>query len=274
MIKNALYSLFLHFILITLIYANFNLRDVPKIEVKEVSISLLEVKADQNANKEKPKEKPKKEKKAPKKKEKVKETPKQKKAKKELLDGKPEKAKKDKKKEVKKEEPKKEKPKKKKEKPKEKPKKEEKKLVEEEKPKEEDKKETKEVKEEEQNVNNLENINLSVREKFNLRSQLKMCYRRARAEYNLKESKFKITIIAEIAQDGFVYSNLEEITDEDKYKHDRDYKTAINVVERALNLCSPLRNLPADKYNIWKKVLLEFGENASKTTKEEKTKEK
>lgn len=296
MIKNILYSLFLHFLLITLIYANFNLRDVPKLEVKEISISLLEVKAEYNINKEqvneqkpiehkqiskepeKQKETPKKEVKEEKPKEEEKkpqpsqkqqsekkeEVKKQETTKKEvtkqIIEDKPKKDEEDKEKEIKKEEPKKEEEKK--------PKEEE---AEEQPKKEEETKEIKaDLKENEQSVNNLENLNLSVREKFNIRSQLKMCYRRARTEYKLEKSQFKVTIIAEIAQDGFIYSNLEEITDHTKYKEDRDYRTAINAVERAINLCNPLRNLPPDKYNIWKKVLLEFGEDNAKIIQDEK----
>ena len=48
--------------------------------------------------------------------------------------------------------------------------------------------------------------------------------------------------------------------DTERYDQEANYKITINNVRRAVELCSPLRNLPLEKYEIWKKVLLEFGE--------------
>lgn len=261
MIKNTLYSLFLHFVLVLLIYANFNLKTVPETKTNEISISLLEVKSNKNLSTTKEEIK-----KPIKKKQKPKEEPKEKIVEKSLSEVTKEEIKeiKEKEKELPQEKIE-EKPEKKAEKPKEK--------IEEKKPKKKEEKpkevETSKPQEEKQNadqndkktasVNNLENINLSAREKFNIQSQLKMCYKRAAIESGSEENDTIITVTAEISRDGFIESNLEEVIDDKKYESDKDYKIAIENVKRGIELCSPLRNLPLDKYEIWKRVLLEFG---------------
>jgi hypothetical protein len=38
----------------------------------------------------------------------------------------------------------------------------------------------------------------------------------------------------------------------------KDYKIVIDNIKRALDLCSPLRNLPIEKYDSWKEIILQF----------------
>jgi hypothetical protein len=110
-------------------------------------------------------------------------------------------------------------------------------------------------------ANSLENLDLSGREKYNIETQLKFCYRMA-----LNESKFdgKIKIMAavQIGKDGKITFDLEKTVDKNRYDNadEANYRKMISNIERALDLCSPLRNLPVDKYDIWKEVVLEFGE--------------
>jgi hypothetical protein len=108
--------------------------------------------------------------------------------------------------------------------------------------------------------NNIESLNLSSREKFNIQSQLKRCYARAIEESKLN-SKTKISTKVNLSRDGYIESNLEDIIDEELYNNPKgiDYKIAVNNARRALDLCSPLRNLPLDKFDIWKEVIFEFG---------------
>lgn len=122
-----------------------------------------------------------------------------------------------------------------------------------------DKKTTDQKSEEYVGISNLENINLSAREKFNIQTQLRRCYKRAIGDNT--DNKLKIVIVAKINKDGFINSNLDEIIDMQKYNdlQNGDYKIAVDNVKKALSFCSPLRNLPLDKYEIWKEVLLEFG---------------
>jgi aminopeptidase-like protein len=37
-----------------------------------------------------------------------------------------------------------------------------------------------------------------------------------------------------------------------------NYKIVIDNIKRALDLCSPLRNLPIEKYDSWKEIILQF----------------
>ncbi len=296
MIKNLLYSIFLHAILLTIIYANFNLRNYRQDEVIKVAVnlmaidgSIIDVKKNNSEPAKKSEEEPKKnEDKKPKIKDD--QTPKSpKKSDKDQVKKTPKKAAVTKNKKVK--ENKKpasvnnknnqfKKPKEDKKDPKTELDKEDQKLDEKEAEIEPDtqnkaedlgvKKETLEEKKAEEkdeaiaandnNINSLENINLSVREKFNIQSQLRVCYKRAIKE-NGKDSQIKVTVAVNIAEDGSIASNFDDIIDLTKYKQDSKYKIAIDNARRALELCSPLRNLPLDKYDIWKEVLLEFDEN-------------
>lgn len=107
--------------------------------------------------------------------------------------------------------------------------------------------------------NTIEKLNLSAREKFNIQSQLKRCYKKAVAE-NKASSQILISVRVAISQDGYLKSNLEEIIDQDLYKSPQGeaYKTAIDNARSAIRFCNPLRNLPADKFDTWKDVTLQF----------------
>ena len=100
---------------------------------------------------------------------------------------------------------------------------------------------------------------LSIRETINIQSQLKLCYKRALEESGF-ESKTKIVIRIEISQDGYIQNDLDEMVDLEKYNNPihKDYKIVIDNIKRALDLCSPLRNLPIDKYDSWKEIILQF----------------
>ncbi len=106
---------------------------------------------------------------------------------------------------------------------------------------------------------------LSIRETINIQSQLKLCYRRALEESGF-QSNTKIIIRIEISQDGYIQNDLDEMVDIEKYNNPayKDYKIVIDNIKRALDLCSPLRNLPIEKYDSWKEIILQFdvdGEN-------------
>jgi outer membrane biosynthesis protein TonB len=296
MIKNLLYSIFLHAILLTIIYANFNLRNYRQDEVIKVAVnlvaidgSIIDVKKNNIEPAKKAEEEPKKsEDKKPKiKDDQIPKSPK--KSNKDQVKKPPKKAAVTKNKKVK--ENKKpanvnnknnqfKKPKEDKKDPKTELDKEDQKLDEKEAEIEPDpqnkaedlgaKKETPEenkaeekdaaIAANEDNINSLQNINLSVREKFNIQSQLRLCYKRAIKE-NGQDSQIKVTVAVNIAEDGSIAPNFDDIIDLAKYKQDSKYKIAIDNARRALELCSPLRNLPLDKYDVWKEVLLEFDEN-------------
>lgn len=258
MIKNLLYSLFLHSLFLLIIYSSFSSAEFDETKSNEVAVSLISISGSQDSSIIKPLEK---KVETPKKPEEIKEKPKPQKKPKEI------------------------KPKKETSKPKPKeptktiPKEEKSPLPEiaeikepEIKPEEVIKEEvTDESKDEEASSNDeeepseeifsdLAGLDLSAREKFNIQSQLKICYSRAVDESEL-ESNIKITLKVQISTDGYISSNLDTILEENRYNNPKEpnYKIAIDNARRAIDLCSPLRNLPLDKYDIWKEVLLEFG---------------
>jgi hypothetical protein len=292
MIKNLLYSLFIHFLLILVIYLNFNLRKPEENKTTEIAVSLVTLTGEEKSNIDQfpsaAKEESKKDEGAKKveetkeaestkitEKNKVKKSPKKlarakvaKAVKKAVIEEKIKEFKPEEKEEIKQ--------------------KDASKLQEDEvqnqnedkeendvPKKEEDsgakKESTKESEEKKQEnpkdsklvdmANSLENLDLSGREKFNIQSQLKFCYRMAQSESKL-ESKTKVVAKVQISRDGKISVNFDDLINKLRYDDpdESDYRNTITNVKRALDLCSPLRNLPLDKYDIWKEVVLEFEE--------------
>lgn len=275
MLKNLLYSIFLHLALIAIIYASFNLKNYHQDQLIKVAVSVVtatnvEMQSAQNNsdNVKKSEEKPKEEDK-PKSKNETKTKPvKKSKVSEVKKKSKPKKVEVTKDKKIK--ENKKPKEEKKELKTKAPPKEQKlKELVETKVEKENKQEETKEAENDDQEeeiiapsnseVKSLESLNLSSRERFNIESQLRLCYKRAIKESG-KDSQIKVVIAVNIAEDGTVLANFDEIVDAVKYKQDVRYKVAVDNARRALELCSPLRNLPLDKYDVWKEVLLQFDE--------------
>lgn len=293
MIKNLLYSLFLHFLLLLVIYANFNLKTIEVSKSSEVAVSLITMSGNEISNSNKSnsfksekqkKDQPKIKKEVIKKAKSEQESPKNnaKKQSKKLASSKPLKSiaktiDQEKIQEFKQQpEPE--------EKQEEATKIKEDKIINKDQSPDQNenlRKEkdfgTKETSKEEQEsndeesdnkdnsvdtANNLENMDLSAREKLNIQSQLKRCYRKAVDETKIA-GKTKFLVKVRITENGYIDSDLENLVDTKLYNDPSQpsYKATIDNVRRALDLCSPLRNLPLDKYDIWKEVVLEFGDD-------------
>ena len=110
------------------------------------------------------------------------------------------------------------------------------------------------------NIEDLENLQLSAREKFNIQSQLKACYKRAIGSES--KSNFITIVKVKILQDGTIDFDAENIINNDQYTDQKNtnYKKHMDIIIRTLELCSPLRNMPSDKYEIWREFTIEFGE--------------
>jgi len=277
MIKNLLYSLFLHFILLLVIYLNFNLRRLDEDKSNELTVSLVAMQGDENSNLLKPRvsrseeainsdenkqAKEKTEAKSPIKSEqnKVRKKPKK------LMHAKPAKVLK---KQTAPESVQEFKPQEKEE-----VKQDDAKQSEDDKTQNEheDKEQNQRIKNEENlgaknespqelenknqqaaemrnsadMANSLENIDLSPREKFNIQTQLNFCYHMATSGNKDGVAKSRTAVKVQISRDGHIDA---ESNDEMEINEQ---------VKRALDLCSPLRNLPQEKYDIWKEVVLEF----------------
>ncbi len=286
MIKNLLYSLFLHFLLLLVIYANFNLKKFDENKSSEIAVSLIALNGDENSTEVSLNSSKEKESTSVLQKNLTKQPQSQNKSVKNKVKEQPKKLTKSK--SVKSVEKLKAEEKIQEFKAEEKP---EEKLEEANKPKDDSKK-SDGLEEEDNNIqrqkkdfgskqifnheqeeseqsnsdknnadmtNSLDGIDLSVREKFNIQSQLKRCYRMAIDEAKLS-SKAKVLIKVGISKDGYIESDLDELIDIERYNNPKepDYKIAIDNIERAIDLCSPLRNLPLEKYDVWKEVILEF----------------
>jgi hypothetical protein len=109
------------------------------------------------------------------------------------------------------------------------------------------------------NGKTVENSGLSSREKLNILSQLKMCYHHA-IQQSKNVSNLKFIVEVEISKDGYIQSKFESLIDKKRYLNplNSEYKAMIDNVKKALELCSPLRNLPVEKYEMWKNLILNF----------------
>lgn len=129
--------------------------------------------------------------------------------------------------------------------------------------KEEEEKPTEEIKttaiDNSNNAEDLENLQLSAREKFNIQSQLRACYKRALT--NIPKSDFIAVVKVTILQDGTIDFDEENIIDAERYNNPKNtnYKHRMDSILQTLELCSPLRNMPSDKYEIWREFTIEFG---------------
>ena len=292
MIKNLLYSLFIHFLLLLVIYLNFNLRKPEESKTTEIAVSLVTLTGEEKSNIDQfastAKEESKKDEGAKKveatkeaestkivEKNKVKKSPKKlarakvaKAVKKAVIEEKIKEFKPEEKEEIKQKDASKLQEDEVQNQNEDKEENDVPKKEEESGAKKESTKESEEKKQENPKdskvvdmANSLENLDLSGREKFNIQSQLKFCYRMAQSESKL-ESKTKVVAKVQISRDGKISINFDDLINKLRYDDpdESDYRNTITNVKRALDLCSPLRNLPLDKYDIWKEIVLEFEE--------------
>ena len=292
MIKNLLYSLFIHFLLLLVIYLNFNLRKPEESKTTEIAVSLVTLTGEEKSNIDQfastAKEESKKDEGAKKveetkeaestkitEKNKVKKSPKKlarakvaKAVKKAVIEEKIKEFKPEEKEEIEQEDAAKLKEDEVQNRNEDKEENDVTKKEEDSGAKKESTKESEEKKRENPKdsemidmANSLENLDLSGREKFNIQSQLKFCYRMAQSESKL-ESKAKVVAKVQISREGKISINFDDLINKIRYEdpEESDYRNTISNVQRALDICSPLRNLPLDKYDIWKEVVLEFEE--------------
>jgi hypothetical protein len=112
------------------------------------------------------------------------------------------------------------------------------------------------------NEKKIETLNLLAREKFNVLSQIKNCHKRAIAQMKVANHK-NVTINIKIQKNGYINPKSIVVKDFIKYSNPKEveFKNSVDIAKKALEICNPLRNLPLDKYNIWKEVTLQFKES-------------
>ncbi len=236
MIRNLLYSLSLHLLLILIVYLNFNFQEFVETPSNQpITVSFVALKEENFPKINDSKEVAKIEKKEvePKPKKIVKKS--EKKQKKEKIKEKSKKKKVSKKKTSSKKSKK--------------------------KAKKESKKHFVKAKEENKNVEKIQTINLSARERINVRFQIKKCYKKAIQESS-SSSPIPIKVNVNLKTNGTISIPSLKILNKEEFKgFPEDLKIALKNAKKALKLCSPLRNLPKDKYEIWQEIELVFDAN-------------
>lgn len=101
-----------------------------------------------------------------------------------------------------------------------------------------------------------DSLPLALSEKDAIRSQFVRCWRMpagARDAHTLA-----VRVFVEVNPDGSV--KTAELADgqSSRYRSDRFFKAAADSAIRAVRKCSPLKNLPADKYGSWREMELNF----------------
>jgi len=109
---------------------------------------------------------------------------------------------------------------------------------------------------------NFEANGLSNRQKFNIQAQIKLCYQRAIFE-SRKYSNQKVITKAKINQDGTIESDIYQQIKSENYLNPNNYqyKIAVDNVKRALELCNPIRNIPSNITEQLQDLIFEFEGN-------------
>jgi hypothetical protein len=97
---------------------------------------------------------------------------------------------------------------------------------------------------------------LSISEKDAITSQFVQCWRipaGAASDYSLK-----VSVDVWLRPDGSVIKAHLTGDQRGKYNSDGVFRAAADSALRAVHMCSPLKNLPTNKYNSWKEMRLNF----------------
>ena len=109
--------------------------------------------------------------------------------------------------------------------------------------------------------NTIDKLSLLARERINLQSQFDRCYFRALKKMNIAEAE-PIRVKIFIDKNGLIDLDLAIFENFDKKWPDpiqENYRIAVKTARIAILFCNPMHNLPSDKYDIWKEIDLEFG---------------
>jgi hypothetical protein len=97
---------------------------------------------------------------------------------------------------------------------------------------------------------------LSISEKDAITSQFVQCWRLPAGAAN--DYELKVSIDVWLRPDGSVVKAYLTSDQRGKYNADSVFRAAADSALRAVHMCSPLKNLPVNKYNSWKEMRLNF----------------
>ena len=96
---------------------------------------------------------------------------------------------------------------------------------------------------------------MSLSEMDAIMSQIAKCWNVPAGVKNAQD--LKIVVYAEFNQDGS-FTKVELAQEKARYGSDSAFRSAADAAIRAVKQCSPLQNLPADKYSRWRTLELHF----------------
>src|SRR5262249_51002793 len=96
---------------------------------------------------------------------------------------------------------------------------------------------------------------LSMSEKDAIRQQFQRCWN---VPAGAKDAaNLIVTLRVDLTQDGTV-TTVRRVGDEARYNSDSFFRAAADSAMRAVHECSPLKNLPTEKYENWSEMELTF----------------
>ncbi len=101
-----------------------------------------------------------------------------------------------------------------------------------------------------------DSLPLSLSEKDAVRNQFYACWSPPVGAKNAQDLAVNIRI--KLARSGHVEEALVDPKHKSRYGSDSFFRTAVDAATRAVWKCSPLKNLPADKYGSWSEIEINF----------------
>lgn len=101
---------------------------------------------------------------------------------------------------------------------------------------------------------------LSARERFNVLTQIRGCYKIVTKESKLTNPEDTIVTIR-VTKAKMIENNLDEVIDISKYNSDQNYRSTIDGIRRVFEICSPLRNVDLKDKEVSAEIMLKFGDS-------------
>lgn len=106
----------------------------------------------------------------------------------------------------------------------------------------------------------IDKLDLPIRDKFNIQSQIVGCYKRAIIQFGGNKISEAIVVNIKLSKDGTIDQKNMIFKDYDRYSNpnEKEFRRGVDIVKQTISFCSPLRKMPEDKYNVWKEIDLQF----------------
>ncbi len=116
----------------------------------------------------------------------------------------------------------------------------------------------------EKQAKTLENLDLTLRTKFKIQSQLNRCFFSVFEGVEESQEDIKVEFIMNLSKNGQLIFNEEYNIDQEKYQNNDIYRKITDNVKNLTKKCGYFRNLNIEKYDIWQEFLVNFKRDAKK----------